>query len=97
VVDDLDSRSVHLRLGLAAPTAREAEAAARSMAVVLQREMAPAVLRTSTSTRGSAAILDVEVSEWVEPVARWMAEQESDDADDAAEEPARPVERTPGG
>jgi hypothetical protein len=97
VVDDLDSRSVHLRLGLAAPTAREAEAAARSMAVVLQREMAPAVLRTSTSTRGSAAILDVEVSEWVEPVARWMAEQESDDADDAAGEPARPVERTPGG
>ncbi|MDX1630997.1 MAG: hypothetical protein R3234_04005 [Thermoanaerobaculia bacterium] len=87
VVDSLSPETILARVGLATPSAPDAERAAAAMAEVLEKELSPAAVATRPEIRGADAILHLEITEWVDPVAAHLAEGDDDEPSPPADQP----------
>ena len=74
MVDGIDPRAVRFRIGVGADSPASADRASEAVADLVRSRLAPAtatVTRSSAST-SSGAVLDVELTDWIGPVAAWL-------------------------
>lgn len=72
MVDDVDPRAIHFRVGVAAESPAAAERATAAVADLLRAQLEPAVLGVTQRTEGSSGVLEIELTEWIGPVADWL-------------------------
>lgn len=83
MVDGVDPRAVHFRVGVGAQSSSAADRAAAALTDTLESELAPATVAVRRRSTAAGTVLDVELTDWIAPVADWLVANDANDVPSA--------------